>query len=47
MDQIFYKTFKNLGIETNISNANFLLVNFDKIKRIQKKYFLNLRNLEF
>ncbi len=40
--KIFYKTFKNLGIETNISNANFLLVNFDKIKRNSKKIFFEL-----
>ena len=39
---IFYKNFKNLGIETNPSYGNFLLVNFNKIKRNSKKIFLKL-----
>ena len=39
---IFYKNFKNLGIETNPSYGNFLLVNFNKIKRSSKKIFLKL-----
>ena len=37
--KIFYNNFKSLGIETNSSYGNFLLVNFNKIKEIQKKYF--------
>ena len=39
---IFYKNFKDLGIETNPSYGNFLLVNFNKIKRSSKKIFLKL-----
>jgi len=39
---IFYKNFKALGIETNRSYGNFLLVNFNKIKRSSKKIFLKL-----
>ena len=40
----YYKPqhFKKLGIETNISNANFLLVNFDKTKIGAKNFFLKL-----
>ena len=34
--------FKNLGIETNFSYGNFLLVNFDKIKGNSKRIFLKL-----
>jgi len=40
--KIFYKTFVDFGIETNLSNANFLLVNFSKIKGNSKKIFLKL-----
>ena len=40
--KIFFKHFKKLGIETNISNANFLLVNFDKTKIGAKNFFLKL-----
>ena len=40
--KIFYKNFKNFGIETNSSNGNFLLVNFNKIKGSSKKIFLKL-----
>ena len=40
--KIFYKTFKNLGIETNFSYGNFLLVNFNKIRKNSKKIFLKL-----
>ncbi len=40
--RIFYKKFKNFGIETNLSNANFLLVNFNKIRKSSKKIFLKL-----
>ena len=39
---IFYRNFKNLGIETNPSYGNFLLINFNKIKRSSKKIFLKL-----
>ncbi len=39
---IFYKLFKNLKIETNKSDANFMLISFKKIKRNSKKIFLNL-----
>ena len=40
--KIFYKNFKDLGIETNISYGNFLLVNFDRIRKSSKKIFLKL-----
>ena len=40
--KIFYNNFKSLGIETNSSYGNFLLVNFNKIKRNSKKIFLKL-----
>ena len=42
--KVFYKNFKNLKIETNFSNANFLLVNFNKTKRNSEKIFLKLAN---
>ena len=42
--KIFYSTFKNLKIETNFSNANFLLINFDRIKKDSKKIFIKLAN---
>ena len=40
--KIFYNNFKNLGIETNSSYGNFLLVNFNKIRGDAKKIFLRL-----
>ena len=40
--KIFYINFKNLGIETNFSYGNFLLVNFNRIKGNSKKIFLKL-----
>ena len=40
--KIFYNNFKNLGIETNYTYGNFLLVNFNKIKGNSKKVFLKL-----
>ena len=40
--KIFYKNFKDLGIETNASYGNFLLVNFNKIRESSKKVFLKL-----
>tara|TARA_B100001093_G_scaffold497427_1_gene544332 strand:+ start:406 stop:1482 length:1077 start_codon:yes stop_codon:yes gene_type:complete len=42
--KIFYNNFKKLGIETNFSYGNFLLVNFNKIKGNSKKLFLKLAN---
>ena len=38
--KIFYNNFNNLGIETNFSYGNFLLVNFNKIRGSSKKIFL-------
>ena len=40
--KIFFNNFKTLGIETNSSYGNFLLVNFNKIKGNSKKIFLRL-----
>ena len=40
--KIFYKTFENLRIETNSSNANFLLTDFNKIGGNAKKIFFKL-----
>ncbi len=40
--KIFYNNFKILGIETNFSYGNFLLVNFNKIKGSAKNIFLKL-----
>ena len=40
--KIFFNNFKDLGIETNLSHGNFLLVNFNKIKKNSKKIFLKL-----
>tara|TARA_B100000963_G_scaffold358088_1_gene381847 strand:+ start:76 stop:1152 length:1077 start_codon:yes stop_codon:yes gene_type:complete len=40
--KIFYNNFEKLGIETNSSYGNFLLVNFNKIKGNAKKIFLKL-----
>jgi len=40
--KIFYDNFKNLGIDTNFSYGNFLLVSFDKIKKNSKNIFLKL-----
>ena len=37
-----YTKLRNLGIETNYSYGNFLLVNFNKIKVNSKKVFLKL-----
>ncbi len=42
--KIFYNNFKNFKIETNFSHANFLLVNFNKVKRNSNKIFLKLAN---
>ena len=42
--KIFYDNFKKLNIETNESNANFLLINFEKIKKNSKRIFLRLAN---
>ena len=43
--ELYYKAktnFKNLGIETNFSYGNFLLVNFNRIRGNSKKIFLKL-----
>ena len=40
--KIFFKNFKNLEIETNPSFGNFLLINFNKIRRSSKKIFFKL-----
>ena len=40
--KIFYNNFKSLGIETNSSYGNFLLINFNKIRGNAKKIFLKL-----
>ena len=40
--KIFYNHFKNLGIETNISYGNFLLVNFNRVRGNAKKIFMKL-----
>ena len=40
--KIFYNNFRDLGIETNFSYGNFLLVNFDRIRGNAKKIFLKL-----
>ena len=39
---IFFKTFKELKIETNRGKANFMLINFSKIKKNSKNIFLKL-----
>ena len=40
--KIFFNNFKDLGIETNSSYGNFLLVNFNKVRTNSKKIFLKL-----
>ena len=40
----FYKEFKKLNIVTNKSFTNFLLINFDKIKKNSNKVFKLLAN---
>ena len=35
----FYKEFKKMNIETNKSFTNFLLINFDKVKKNSSKIF--------
>ena len=40
--KIFYDVFKKLGIETNFSYGNFLLINFNRIKGNAKKIFFKL-----
>ncbi len=42
--KILYYEFKKLKIETNKSGGNFLLVNFNKIKRDSKEIFQKLAN---
>ncbi len=41
-NKILYKVFKEKRIDTNISHANFLLVNFKKIKKNSRKVFVKL-----
>ena len=40
--KIFYNNFRSLGIETNSSYGNFLLINFNKIRGNAKRIFLKL-----
>jgi histidinol-phosphate aminotransferase len=40
--KIFYDTFKKLRIHTNKTNVNFLLINFDKVKKTSKQVFYAL-----
>ncbi len=40
--KIFFNNFKELGVETNFSYGNFLLINFNKVKKNSKKIFLKL-----
>ncbi len=40
--RIFFNYFKDLRIETNKSSANFMLINFNKIKKNSNKIFLSL-----
>ena len=40
--KIFYDNFRKLGIETNSSYGNFLLINFNKIRGNAKRIFLKL-----
>ena len=40
----FYKEFQKLNIETNKSFTNFLLINFDKVKKSSSKIFKLLAN---
>mgnify|MGYP001304591682 CR=1 FL=1 len=40
----FFKTFQSLKIETNYGHANFMLINFDKVRKNSKKIFFKLAN---
>ena len=40
--KIFYNLFKKLNIHTNITSVNFLLINFDRIKKNSKQVFFAL-----
>ena len=40
--KIFFNNFKDLRIHTNFSHGNFLLINFDRVKKNSKKIFLKL-----
>ena len=40
--KIFFKTFKELKIDTNYGHGNFMLINFDRIKKNSKNVFLKL-----
>lgn len=37
-----FKKFKEMKIETNEGNANFLLINFDRVKKSSLKVFYQL-----
>ena len=40
--KIFYDTFRNLNIDTNKTGVNFLLINFNRVKKTSKQVFLTL-----
>tara|TARA_Y100000768_G_scaffold204748_1_gene154256 strand:- start:1210 stop:2295 length:1086 start_codon:yes stop_codon:yes gene_type:complete len=40
----FFKIFQSLKIETNYGHANFMLINFDKVRKNSKKIFFRLAN---
>ena len=43
-NKIFFKEFEKIGINTNKTHANFVLLNFDKVKINSKKVFNSLAN---
>ena len=43
-NKIFFKEFEKMGINTNKTHANFVLLNFDKVKINSKKVFNSLAN---
>ncbi len=43
-NKIFFKQFEKMGINTNKTYANFVLLNFDKVKINSKKVFNSLAN---
>ena len=40
--KIFYDIFKKLNIQTNRTNVNFSLINFDRVKKTSKQVFYAL-----
>ena len=42
MEIFYWLTLTELGVETNFSYGNFLLINFNKVKKNSKKIFLKL-----